>query len=623
MVSMRVRTALLSLVAMSICFGGMGCATCVEVVATNSRTNRPVTESSVTQAPTLQTPEDYYLSHIALLAHDELAGRGTGSDGIDLAAGYIAGQFAAAGLKPGGPGGTFFQEFDVARPAKLLDSTQLKVGDGAEELALDSDFRPFGFSTKGDFSGEVVFVGYGIVNPDKEYDDYAGVDVEGKIAIMLRREPTSWADGDFTDHAKFDSKIELAAQKGAVGVLIVNQDPGEDGVDGLMRFRPRGEEYGLPAVHVKRSVIDELLAQGQLASLVELQGKLDEDGKNVSAPLSGVRVSGTIDYESKDMLARNVIGVLEGTGAHADEFIVIGGHYDHLGERRGRIYNGADDNASGTAGVIELAYAFAATSQRERSIIFMAFSGEEMGLLGSQYYASDPTVDIGSIKAMINMDMIGRLTPEHEANRLSIQGLGTGDSFKTIVERRAQEAGLKYTPDQSALGPSDHASFYKAGVPSLFFFTGVHDDYHQPGDDVEKINAEGAHRIVDLVYDIAFDILSADEAPLYAEVTSRAIVFRGQNPRAGGVVMGIMPDMEDDSEEPGWRVAAVAPGGGASKAGMKAGDRILKINDLSIGDFMDFRKASRGKSPGDVVEVVVKRGKEELSLSVELSARGG
>ena len=245
MVLMRVRVALLSLLAMSVCLSGMACAARVEVVATNSRTNRPVAKS-FTSKP--QTPEDYYLSHITLLAHDELAGRGTGSDGIDLAAGYIAGQFAAAGLKPGGPSGTFFQEFDVARPAKLLESTQLKLGDGADSLALDSDFRPFGFSTKGDFSGDVVFVGYGILNPENKYDDYAGVDVEGKIVIMLRREPTTWDNGGFTDHAKFDSKIELAIEKGAVGVLIANQDPGEDGIDGLMRFRSRGVEYGLPAV---------------------------------------------------------------------------------------------------------------------------------------------------------------------------------------------------------------------------------------------------------------------------------------------------------------------------------------------------------------------------------------
>lgn len=609
--------------AVTLCVIGTACVTNVALVSTGDRANRTAAWAS---AAHYRTPSraDRYHAHVAFLAHDELEGRGTGSNGIDLAAGYIAGQFAAAGLKPGGPNGTFFQEFDVAKSATLLDDTNLAIDGSEMALALHDDFRPMGFSANGEFSGDVVFVGYGIVNPDKSHDDYAGVETAGRVVLMLRREPTSWNEGGkFTDHARFDTKIKLAKEHGALAVLIANQDPGEDGIDGLMRFRSRGEDYGLPALHIKRRVADQLLAVGGLPSLTELQKQLDPGGKNVSSALAGVRVSGTVAYESKDMLARNVIGVLEGNGPHADEYVVIGAHYDHLGKRRGQIYNGADDNASGTAGVIEVAYALAGTPRRDRSVIFMTFSGEEMGLLGSQHYASDPTVDIESIVAMLNMDMIGRLTPDDEANMLSIQGLGTGDSFKEIVEKRAEQAGLEFMPDDSALGPSDHTSFYSAGVPSLFFFTGVHPDYHQPSDDSEKINAEGAARIVDLVYNIARDIINGEASPTYTEVTTRAIVFRGTNPVAPGVVMGIMPDMEDDSDEPGWRVAAVMPSRGAAKAGMKVGDRILKVNAVVINGFMDYREATRDKKPGDVIDVVVKRGREEITLNVKLSARGG
>jgi len=582
----------------------------------------PTTASVITATMAVETPADRYLSHIALLAHDELEGRDTGSDGIDLAAGYVAGQFAAAGLRPGGPGGTYFQEFTISRPATLDDKTDLIIEGPSLEPILKADFIPFGFSAKGDFAGDVVFVGYGVTNTDVEYDDYAGIEVTGRVVLMLRREPPGMGPyGNYTNHARFDSKVRLAHDTGAVAVLIANQDPGEDGIDGLMRFRVRDEDYGLPALHVKRRLADELLAAGGLPSLDQLQRQIDKERRNASTPLSGVRVSGTVAYKSNDLLARNVIGVLPGMGPRAGEYVVIGAHYDHVGVRRGRIYNGADDNASGTAGVIELARALSRTPYRDRSVICMTFSGEEIGLLGSQHFVDDPTVDHDSITAMINMDMIGRLTPDDEANMLAIHGLGTGNSFKEIVDRRAKEAGLDYLPDDSALGPSDHASFYRVGIPALFFHTGVHRDLHQPTDDTEKINAQGATRVVDLIYRIAMDLINGEDAPVFAEVHHRAKLFRGASPAASGVVMGIVPDMENESDKPGWPIAQVFPGGGAAKAGMKAGDRIVRIEGHPINDFADYREATAHKTPDDVIEVTVLREGKRITLSVELSAR--
>ena len=225
----------------------------------------------------------------------------------------------------------------------------------------------------------------------------------------------------------------------------------------------------------------------------------------------------------------------------------------------------------------------------------MTFSGEEMGLYGSKHFVSEPTVEIDSIVAMLNMDMIGRHNEEDEANMLAIQGLGTGGCFKEIAARRAEEAGMNYVPDDSARAPSDHASFYHAGIPSLFFFTGVHEDLHRPGDDTEKINAEDAARIVDLVSNIALDLINAEKAPVFAKVHRRAKLFRHGGPRGQRVVMGIMPDMEDESTAPGWRVAAVFPKSGAAKAGIKAGDRILRVQGSPITGFDDYRAAVRGK----------------------------
>ncbi|MFQ5413233.1 MAG: M20/M25/M40 family metallo-hydrolase [Phycisphaerae bacterium] len=567
---------------------------------------------------------DTYVAHIALLAHDELGGRGTGSDGIDIAAGYIAGQFAAAGLEPGGPDGTYFQPFTIPRGGTLQDTTELVI-DGADVQAeLRTDFMPFGFSTPGSFEGDVVFAGYGITNPDKDYDDYARLDVTGKVVLMLRREPPGWSDGPgFTQHATFRSKVSLAADKGAVAVLIVNQDPGDDGSDDLMPFRPGGETYGIPAIHVKRSFGEKLLAPASSTSLGELQRRIDETGRPVSA--ARVHVRGRVDYKVNEIVARNVIGVLPGTGPHADEYVVIGGHYDHLGNRRGNIHNGADDNASGTAGVIEAAKALAQMPYRDRSVICMTFTGEEMGLLGSAHFTNDPTVPIDAIVAMLNMDMIGRLDSDTEANKLAIQGLGTGDAFQAIVDERTSAAGIDFIPDPSARGPSDHASFYNAGVPSLFFFTGVHSDYHQPGDDTEKINAAGGAKIAELVCNIALDLINRETAPQYAVVNERANIFRGAfgRPGRGGVVMGIFPDRDDDPDKPGWRVARVMDGGGAAKAGMKDGDSIIDIDGRPINGLADYRDVTGDKKPGDVIAVKVQRGDAQIVLNVKLAARGG
>lgn len=570
-----------------------------------------------TSAPAMSV--DRIRAHVSFLASDELEGRGTGDDGIDLAAGYIAANFSAAGLKPGGPDGGWFQRFTIDGDPKLTGDTHLAfTGKLSAEAALRTDFVPFGFSGAGKFDADIVFVGYGIVNEDRKHDDYAGVDVQGKVVLMLRREPAGWnSEGIPSRGARFETKAKLAAEKGAAALMIVNQAPGPDDADTLMPFGRSSGTQPIPAIHVSRTLADRLLAAGSLPSISQLQKKLDDEGCCASVPLNGVRATGEVAYDLPHITARNVIGVLIGTGSHADEYVVIGAHYDHLGIRRDQIHNGADDNASGTSAVMELARAFASTPVRERSIIFMTFSGEEIGLNGSRHFAAHPTVPIESIKAMINMDMIGRLDHQTDENMLAIQGLGTGSTFKEIVSRRAEGLSVKFIPDDSAIGPSDHDSFYRAGVPSLFFYTGDHADYHQPGDDTEKANFAGIAEVAELVRRIAADLVDGAEPPAYAEVTQPARIFRGS-----GVVLGIIPDREDDSDKPGWRVAAVMPNGGAGKAGIKAGDRITSVNGHPVGNVADYRSATKNSKPGETVDVVVVRGEETLDLKVELSARG-
>ncbi len=636
--SRPVRFFSLTLMFAALCLGGIACGPKVVSHSNDTRSERPADRATPPGAST-DTPAEApasavaagpavsperFLSHIAMLAHDELEGRDTGSDGIDLAAGYVAGQFAAAGLEPGGPGGTYFQPFTISRGGELGAATTLVIDGKEDEFLMHVDFLPFGFSKDGSFDGDAVFAGYGITNAEQEYDDYGDLDVQGKILLMLRREPPGWdPDGGYTDHARFDHKVALAAKHGAAAVLVVNQDPGEDGYDGLMRFRLRSEREAIPVIHVTREVADQLLQKGGAESITALQTRLDEQGSGASVLLAGVRVSGEVVTESDDMLARNVIGALPGNGPHSGEYIVIGGHYDHIGVRYGSIHNGADDNASGTAGVIELAHMLAATPRRDRSIIFMAFTGEEMGLHGSRHFVADPTVEIDSIIAMLNLDMIGRLTEDNEANELGVFGVGTGASFKEIVASAADAVGIECAPESGSGGGSDHASFYQAGIPSLFFFTGIHEDYHQPSDDTEKINAAGGAKIIELVYRVATAVINDQTAPVYAKVAAPSRSYRAGGPAASGVVMGIMPDFDDDTVAEGWPIARVFANGGAAKAGMKAGDRIMEIDGSSINSFADFRTATAERKPGDVVGVSVLRGAERLTLRVELSARGG
>jgi hypothetical protein len=566
-----------------------------------------------------QISDSRYLSHIAFLAHDQLEGRGTGSRGIDLAAGYIAGQFAALGLTPGGDSGTYFQNFTIPHDKKISSLTRLTVKNRPAGLQLKTDFMPLGSTSEGSFEGELVFAGYGLSVPDMNYDDYADLEVKDKIVVAFRGQPPRLSgDGQPRERAYFDRKIERASELGAVAVLFVNVAPAADTGDLLISFGRRGRSAALPALHITRAVADELLAAANEPSLTALQEAID-CGNRTPTSLTGVAVSGHVELEGEDWPSRNVIGVLPGNGPQADQVVVLGAHYDHLGIREGKIYNGADDNASGSAGVIEACGAIAQVSVRNRTLLCMTFTGEEIGLLGSKHYVQHPTVPIDSIVTMINMDMIGRWTPGIEANELGIQGLGTGDSFARITQNRTDRAGIKFLPDTSAKGPSDHASFYEADVPSLFFFTGVHSDYHRPGDDAEKINAAGGAEIASLVAQVTLDLINADSPPRFQEVEQAARIFRG--PKPSSVVMGIMPDQDAESNGPGWPIALVVPGGGADKGGMKAGDRILSVDGQSITGISEYYKAIEKKNPGDVVPVSIRRDKEELTLQVELAAR--
>jgi hypothetical protein len=385
-------------------------------------------------------------------------------------------------------------------------------------------------------------------------------------------------------------------------------------------------DYRVPMMHVKRSVAERILKAGGLPALAELQRKVDQDREPQTMDVPGVRVSGDTGLVKRSVPTRNVLGLLPGSGALADEYVVVGGHYDHLGrttlqfpgaERRDdpdamHIHYGADDNASGTAGVIELArFLSNGEAGPRRSILFVAFSAEEMGLLGSQHYVNHPTVPIDQTVAMFNMDMIGRL--DHD--KLTVSGVKTSDMFDELVKQLAEEKGLKLSTTASGFGASDQTSFYTKKIPVLHFFTGLHQDYHKPSDTADKINAPGAIRVMEVVAVLTDRVSRAEQRPDYKRIKMKS---RGRRAELK-VRLGIMPSFGEDDED-GMAVTGVIEDGSADRAGMQDGDRIISIGETTVNDIYDYMDALSDFEPGQQVVVRITRDGQRMSLRVELDA---
>lgn len=556
------------------------CAACVRGFDDDALTDREEVENRLMES-------------VRYLASDRLQGRGVGTRGLDLAADYIAEQFAEIGLKTDLYDGTAFQTFYLRgglRPAPT--STLALVGpDGTRiELKLGEDFTPLSLTGVGSFDLPLVFAGYGITAPDLGYDDFDGIDASGKALVLLRREPqqndpqSGFNGTRMSQHAPFVRKVANAIAQGAAAAVFCTDAHAVDArarqrdawqatvdelVDAHSEFRAlphptsqqlqrhvqriRGlaqriervggrmpldddpllgfsvagalDERRIPVLHCRRRVVDRVLGAALTTDLATLERQIDQGPTPHSAALDGWRLTGQIALTRRGPALKNVLGALEGTGPQAEETIVVGAHYDHLGyggagslSLTRAIHNGADDNASGTAVLVEVARQLAARREPlPRRIVFIAFTAEEMGLVGSKRYASNPLVPMNKTVAMVNLDMVGRLTNE----RLSVYGTGTAQRFGSIIDRLNKDYGFRITKLASGYGPSDHASFHARGVPVLHFFTGLHGDYHQPGDDYDKLNVAGMRRIAEMVTELVVELATAEQ-PLTGRTPNRA-----------------------------------------------------------------------------------------------------
>lgn len=485
------------------------------------------------ELPTLGKRADALLRHARYLASDELMGRGVDHPTIDLARDYIAAEFKRHGLSPGGDNGSFFQSLEVLVGANVKQPSSARIGAG-EPLALSDEWVPFGFSRSGSVEADVVFAGYGITAKDYGYDDYAGLDVKDKIVLILRYEPPPKDDKSpfrkgprYSNHAALASKATNARAHGAIGMILVDLHPPRAGEKGLLPIRRTlgQKDVGIVAAQVKREIVESRLQELGI-SLQELKERIDREEKAASAPLPGVRASLSVVLEKVTRKTDNVIGVLPGADPELKkENIVIGAHYDHIGlghfgtrdaAAAGQVHNGADDNASGTAVLIHLAERLSSRPRPARTIVFIAFTAEELGTYGSNHYVNHPTFPLESTKAMINLDMVGRM----KDNRLTAAGIDTAKEFRPLVTAAGQEFGVEINPSARAGGGSDHAPFYRRKIPVLHFYTGGHEDYHKPTDDWEKLNIEGMTKVGDVVLWVAEKLAISKQAPTFVHAPS-------------------------------------------------------------------------------------------------------
>jgi hypothetical protein len=580
-----------------------------------------------------------YLAHVKYLSSDALEGRGDGTPGLEKAAEYIAARFKDAGLQPAGDAGTYFQSFQAPVGSQLGPDSRLtfRIGQETIEARPNRDFVPFAAADKdkAHVSGQLVFVGYGIAAEEYKYDDYKSFDVTDKIVMVLTHEPreadpTSPFEGtDLTMHGHDRTKAMNAKYRNARAVLIVedpvNHGGSEENLTHLF-LAGQAEELGIDAIRISRSLAQRLL-ETQHRDLLEIQKQIDAKMTPASFQLTNVEAEVYVDATRILKTVRNVVGLLPGTvPALADETVVIGAHYDHLGRGGrssmdskliGQIHNGADDNASGVAGVLELAAAFARDpAPRKRGYLFITFAAEELGLNGSAYWASHPTRPIDKVIAMLNMDMIGRVRD----NQIILGGIGTSPSFPALVDTAAKAAGLELKSTRSGYGASDHTSFYVKNVPVLFFFSGLHSDYHRPTDDWDRINAAGATKVLAMVYDIASQLDDRDGRLQFTKVDEPMTTGNVKGAGGGyGTYFGSIPDMT--AEVKGVRFADIRPGSPAAKAGLQAGDVMVRFADKEVANLQDFSYLLRTHKPGDVVEVTVMRNDQPLTVDVKLDVR--
>ena len=665
---------------------------------------------------TRQTPTRQMIVDLQFLTSDELEGRSSVEPIIQKAATYLADRFKSIGLKTDLFGGSAFQMVDISVGPKpsSRESNQVAIqsptfGVTPEELVLGESFNPLAIgSMKSEVNAPLVWVGYGINSDKYQYNDYANVDLQGKVAMMMRKEPGATdPDSPFegvtnTRHAFFDTKVATAIDAGAAAIVIINDADSIDrkvdeinsrqkseldriseirkrlnslpleavnirkklveqiaraeamaaGVDdeliaarrGLLEIieagpNPRGgnetlidAETGakskrepIPVVSISREIADQLIRSSKQSFLEEGEGldrvieMIDADVKPRSFPIDNAVININVELRPSTFKSPNVVATLPGKGDLAEQTIVIGAHYDHVGmggygslaPGTVAVHNGADDNASGTAALLQVAENLVGEltdKQNRRRVVFIAFTGEERGLLGSKHYVQQSRFPISNTVAMVNMDMIGRLND----NELTVYGTESSDVMNGLLDTANEKSRFKLDRIGTGYGPSDHASFYAAEIPVLFFFTGLHSDYHRPSDDFDKLNLDGMGRITDMITQVSEQLATMPERPEYKQTEANVQIRRQLT-----VFMGVKL-----SQQPGEVVfSSILASGPAETGGLLAGDILLSLAGKPVTQIEQVFQRLRRYSPGDLIPLAIRRDGKSMKMEIKLRAR--
>lgn len=556
---------------------------------------------------------------IEYLASDSLKGRKSGEAGDLLAAQFIRKKFENAGLELKYDGG--FQKFGLVTSAQIGDGNLLKVNDNIFEV--EKDFMPYAFSANTLANERVVFAGYGLeVDKDTlKWDDYTGIDVAGKWVLALQGDPDlDNPQSPFLEFSTERSKALLASDKNAAGlILVAGTKFSESDVLSTLVFDKNSSRYSIPIIQITRAVADRILAKSG-ETIEKLEEKIHSQNSTVTLTVDA-EVSVNVNVIQMETESQNIVAVLPGIDSVLkNEYIVVGAHFDHIGMGGPgsgsraldtvAVHNGADDNASGVAAMIELAEKAAAEKSNKRSIVFAAFGGEEMGLVGSKAFTNKPPVETEKMVAMFNFDMVGRL--DTATNALSIGGSKTALETEDILNKFNTGFSLALSPE--GVGPSDHASFYLQNIPVFFISTGAHSDYHTPNDDAGFINYEGIKKVTEYSYKVLMEVVNRETALTFQEAGPKFQRSRGGRYK---VTFGIMPDFAG-LEKRGLRIDAVTKGKPADKGGMLKGDIITAIEGKKVGGIHDYMGRLQSLEIGDRVSVDILRDDKEMVLIIQL-----
>jgi hypothetical protein len=574
--------------------------------------------------PAAPSPEQELTADVQALASDAMAGRGTLEPGGARAADFLVQRLSALGLQPAPGQADLRVPYTLYATATDDERTWIDLPTGDRLLASTRALRAFDFSAEGERSAPLVFAGYGITAPDLGWDDYQGLDVTGKIVLVLRHTPNEadeqgpFAAEGAAEHGTFAAKARNAVEHGAVAMLLVTDPLHHEGPEDLrpglgLRLdppepaatpaEPAPESTALLAVHVARTTVAALFA-GTSVALIDLQRAVDQGHSPASLAITLPQVGVSVGRAAQALPTtdHNVVGVLPGTDPTS--WVLIGAHYDHLGAFAGdgdTVYNGADDNASGTAAALALARAFATSPEpRTRGVAFAFFSGEEHGLLGSKAFVRDNVLPSTQIAFMLNLDMVGR----SDNGTIEVVGDGYATGLLAAVTRANSQVGLPLKPGGLAYaGNSDHDSFFQADVPMMFFFSGLHDDYHQLTDSADKLDFPQLHRIVRLGYHLVSDVASGSFTPQF---------------RYRVAWLGLIAELVDGKAT----VTEIDPDSRATAAGIAVGDVFTAFDDEALLDPSQLGPRFRGIEPGTSVTLHLRRGEADVQATV-LRARTG